>query len=311
MDLIIQCAVFVVSMIFLVKSADVFIENAEKLGMSLGLPHFITGVLIVALGTSLPEFSTGIASVLRGETDMLMGNVYGSNVANVFLGIGFMGALLWKNIAFKQNIFQVHFPILVMATGSAILISLDGVVNFGEGLVLLGILMAYLFYLMNKKQSGITELLTRPKFSWSYPIKAAIGLLILIFASKYLIDSVIFLAEFLGFGKTAFAASLVAVGTSLPEMMVVYSAMKRGNAEMIVGNILGSNIFNILLIVGVGALISPLVVSDLTLYKILPFTLVSVFIFWIISKEKEIRKEESLAMVFIYILFLGQLYGWM
>ncbi len=118
------------------------------------------------------------------------------------------------------------------------------------------------------------------------------------------------MAESLGLAKTALAATLVAIGTSLPEMMVVYSALKRKNVELVIGNIIGSNIFNILLIVGVGASITTLSVSSLTLTVILPFAVGATLIYWMISIDKQITKQEGLAMTFLYILFIGKLFGW-
>ena len=117
------------------------------------------------------------------------------------------------------------------------------------------------------------------------------------------------MAESLGLAKTALAATLVAVGTSLPEMMVVYSALKRKNVELVVGNIIGSNIFNILLIVGAGSAITTLEVSELTLHVILPFAVGATLIYWMISIDKRITKQEGLAMTFLYILFIGKLFG--
>jgi len=310
-SLLSQIFIFLAAIFILVRSSDFFIVNAEKVGAALRWPHFLTGVLIVAIGTSLPELSTSVASVLEGETDMLLGNVLGSNVANIFLGLGLVFFLANKTMSFKHNIFDVHFPVLIMATTLAVFTAIDGQITQVESLFFHGVLGAYLWFLFTDSGQKEHHLLEKhPRFEWKYVGFCLIGLLGLIISAKFAIGSVIFMAEALGLAKTALAATLVAIGTSLPEMMVVYSALKRKNVELVIGNIIGSNIFNILLIVGVGASITTLTVSDLTLTVILPFAVGATLIYWMISIDKEITKQEGLAMTFLYILFIGKLFGW-
>jgi len=306
MDFFIQATIFLVSTFVLVKSADYFIEAVEKLGHCWKMPHFITGVLLVAIGTSLPEFSTSIASVLKDETDMLAGNVLGTVIANVFLGLGLMSVLTNTNIKFERNIFAVHFPIFIFSVTLAILTMFDGKVTWEEGIFFLGTCAAYLWFLFAKKEK---DDMPDVKFSWKLLIIPVLGLVGLAISSEFVIRSIIVISELLGFEKTVLAATLVAVGTSLPEMLVVWVMIKKRNFDMIVGNILGSNIFDILLIFGIGSLISPLQISTLSLQIIAPFMVATLLIYWGVSKDKEITKQEGLAMTFLYIFFIGKLYG--
>ena len=307
-NLFLQFFVFAAATFMLVKSADMFIDNAVKVGSALRLPHFLIGVLIVSVGTSLPELATGIAAVSKGETDLLVGNVMGSNIANIFLGLGLVLFLANKDLPFKQNVFRVHLPVLIMSTVSAVLIAWDQIITPWEGVILLGIMGAYIWFLFAEDQGGST-FAQHEKFKWSAVVLTIVSLVILIVASKFVIDSVIALADILGFAKTALSASLVAIGTSLPEMMVVFSALKKNKQELVIGNILGSNIFNILMILGVGSLIAPLTVSDLSYKVIMPFMLGATIIYWMISVNQRITRQEGLAMTFIYLLFLGKLFG--
>ena len=308
--ILLQSFVFIASIFILVRSSDFFILNAEKVGLALRWPHFLTGVLIVAIGTSLPELATGVASVLQGETDMLLGNVLGSNVANIFLGLGLVFFLANKSVPFKHNIFDVHFPVLIMATALAVFAAVDSKITSVESFFFFGVLGAYLWYLFSDNHKASHNPLEKhPKFEWKYVAGCVLGLVGLIVSSKFAIDAVIFMAEASGLAKTALAATLVAVGTSLPEMMVVFSALKRKNVELVIGNIIGSNIFNILLIVGVGSAITTLEVSALTLQIILPFAVGATLIYWVISIDKKITKQEGLAMTFLYVLFIGKLFG--
>jgi len=305
-----QISLFVLSTFALVKSAAYFVASVERIGTALRVPHFITGVLVVSIGTSLPELATGIAAVLKGETDMLVGNVLGSNISNIFLGLGLVSVLARKHITFKQNIFYVHFPILIISV-CLIMLSLigDHQIVWQEGLLYIGVLGAYLWFLFSKEDSK-RDWLQHEDFRWTDVFIAVLALVILTFSSDVLIESIIRMAELLSLSTTSLAATLVAVGTSLPEMMVVYSSLKRGNFELAVGNILGSNIFNILLIAGVGSFIAPLVVSELTINVMLPFTLGSLLVYWGASKDNEITQQEGLAMTALYVLFISQLFGW-
>ncbi|HEY5714166.1 MAG TPA: sodium:calcium antiporter [Candidatus Gracilibacteria bacterium] len=320
MPLILSVLLFCISTFVLVRGADTFVENADKIGKAMRLPSFLTGVLVVAIGTSLPELATGVASLLneKATSDMMVGTVLGSNVANVFLGLGAVIVLSRKNLKFKQNIFQVHFPILMTSTIAVIFMSLDHQITAQEGGILWGIMVSYLWFLFKTEATPFGEKIHHEVFRWKYVLFLIIGLLALVGGANFVVESILDLGTYLiiqlGVSSeilTALSATLTAIGTSLPEMVVVYVSMRKGNAEMAVGNILGSNIFNILLILGVGSLISPLAVDGINYTVVLPFSVASFFVYWTVSKDQEITQQESLAMVFLYILFLGKLYGWM
>ncbi len=308
MDLLAQFALFIVSTYVLIKSADYFIGGVEKLGICWRLPHFLTGVLVMAVGTSLPEFSTSMASVIKNEADMLAGNVLGTVIANIFLGLGLVTLLAGRNIKFQQNIFQVHFPIFILSIVLSTLTLWDGSITPVEGFFFLGICAAYLWFLFSQDKEDHPEKL---KFSWWFLIVPLLSLGGLALSSEFVIRSIIEIASLAGVGKTELAATLVAVGTSLPEIMVGVTMVRKKKFDMAVGNVLGSNIFDILLIFGIGSFVGQGIgVSDLTLKTILPFMIGSLLIYWGISKDKEITRQEGLAMVFLYVLFLGKLFGW-
>ena len=323
MPFVVPALVFVVTTFFLVKSADIFIENAVKFGQSLKWPSFLTGVLIVAIGTSLPELATGIVSLIKVDPvsplvgDMTIGNVLGSNIANVFLGLGIVVVVAGKSIKFKQNIFHVHFPVLMIATISMIFMLTDKVIYPWEGMIFFGIMASYLWFLFVDHKKSITEKLHHVPFKWKYIWFILIGLTGVIIASNFAIGAILsignLLIEIMGYDEvvnTALSATLVAIGTSLPEMVVVYTAVKKNQAEMAIGNILGSNIFNIVLILGVSSMIRTLHVSDFNYYLNLPFAVASFFVYWSVSKDQNISRQEALAMTFLYVLYVIQLIGW-
>ncbi len=307
MTILLPFLVFAVCTAVLVKSADYFIGAIERIGLSLGLPEFFTGVLFVALGTSLPELTTGLASVWQGEADMLTGNVLGSNVANVLLGLGLVVFLSGKRIHYQKNVFSGHIPILLIATALATFAMLDGQIVRPEGCLLLGVLGSYLWFL-HSETPAIKMVDGKREFDWKDFAVAGGALLGILVSSHFLITSVITLAEMLNLAKTALAATLVALGTSLPEMVVVYAALKNGNPDIAIGNVLGSNIFNIVLILGLGAVVAPLPVSELNLTVLLPFMVATTVLYWGVSQTREVTRQEGFSLTMFYVLFLAALY---
>ncbi len=312
MEIFIQLLVFSVSIFFLVKSADIFVVNAEKMGKSLGFPSFITGVLVLSVGTSLPELATGIAAMLKNSPEIIIGNVLGSNIANVFLGIGLISFLAGKNIKFEQNIFKVHVPIYIIAISATVLTLLDGVIVWGEGLVLMLIGISYLWFLFENQKSSFLQM--KGKFQWRYVFWILVSLAGVIVSSEITIRSTLQLSSLLGIGTTVLSASLIAIGTSLPEIVVGLMTIKKKNFDMLIGNILGSNIFNIVLVLGGGSVLSRFlgveILSNAIITTVLiPFAIASAIILIGSGMDKEITKQEALSMVGIYILFLGMLFG--
>lgn len=312
MDIFIELLIFSVSIFFLVKSADLFVGNAEKLGKSVGLPNFITGILVLAIGTSLPEFATSIVAMLENSPEIVIGNVLGSNIANVFLGMGLVIFLSRGSLHFEQNIFKVHTPIYIISMSAAVLMLLDGKIIFWEGFILMMIGFAYLWFLFETQKTSLLG--NSEKFNWKYVFWVFISLVGIIIASETTVQSILKLSDLFGVGTTALSASLIAVGTSLPEMMVGVSAIRRKHYDMLMGNILGSNIFNIVLVLGGGSFLShfigvELTTNAITMKVLIPFAIASAFIFIGSGVDKEITKQEGLAMASVYLLFLGMLFG--
>lgn len=312
MDIFIELLIFSVSIFFLVKSADLFVDNAEKLGKSVGLPNFITGILVLAIGTSLPEFATSIAAMFENSPEIVIGNVLGSNITNVFLGLGLVIFFSRRSLHFEQNIFKVHTPIYIVAMSAAILMLMDGRIIFWEGFILMLIGFAYLWFLFENQKTSFLG--NNEKFNWKYVFWVFASLIGIIIASEATVQSILKLSDLFEVGTTALSASLIAIGTSLPEMMVGISAIRKKQYDMLMGNILGSNIFNIVLVLGGGSFIShfigvELLANETTMKVLIPFGIASAFIFIGSGVDKEITKQEGLAMASVYLLFLGMLYG--
>jgi len=310
-DLLIYGAMFVGSLFLLVKSSDYFTRSAEKIGLYFGMPAFIVGVTIVALGTSLPELVSSIMAVLHGSSEIVIGNVIGSNIANILLVLG-VAAIIGKKMEISFELIHVDLPILV---GSAFLLAfsiLDGVFTYKEGLLLLCALLIYLLYTINSGNEINPKKEKKEKREKLAPqtiivLLASSGFLFL--GAKYTIESIVKISEILNIGKEIIAVSAVALGTSLPELMVTISAARQGKAEMAVGNVLGSNIFNSFAVMAIPSFFGPLIIPREILLFSLPMMIVATLLCFFMTQEKELTRWEGWFLVLFYVLFIGKIFS--
>ncbi len=300
--------IFIISLIILIKSSDVFTESAEKLGISIGLPSFVVGVIILSIGTSLPELISSIIASLNSGSEIIIGNIIGSNVANILLILG-VAAILSKELKITYNIENVDTPILFVSVFLLYFIAYDGKIDFVEGLIFVICFIIYLKYSIFTKSKEIEREISKEKNFFNGLDKKTIMYLIitpiLIYLSAdWLIESIIKISETTGLSKSVIATSALAVGTSLPELMVTISAARRGNPEMAVGNVLGSNIFNTFVILGLCSIIKPIGIPENMLSFGIPFLMMITLLFLFSTLTKKITKWEGYFYVLLYIFFL-------
>jgi len=299
--------VFIVSLSVLVKSSDYFTDSAEKIGIYLGLPAFIVGVTIVALSTSMPELVVSILAVLRNTSEIVVGNVIGSNITNIFLILG-IAAIIGKKIKITYELIHVDLPLFV---GSAFLLAVtiwDGAFTLYDAVLCLGCMILYLLYTIKAKRKREYEI-KRRKWEWKPLFILILSSIFIYMGAEYTIKSIIRLSEILGIGKEIIAISIVAFGTSLPELSVSVSAARKGKPEIAVGNILGSNIFNALAVMGIPALIGNLIIPPSILTFGLPMMLIATLLYFFITQDKEITKWEGWLLIIFYIFFIGKLFN--
>jgi len=309
--------VFVVSLFVLIKASDYFTHSAEKIGLFFGIPLFTVGATIVAVGTSLPELISSIFAVLRNSSEIVVGNVVGSNIANIFLVLG-IAAIVGRRMKLTYELIHVDLPLLI---GSAFLLAVtiwDGIFSFPEALLCIAGIILYLLYTINTKskheniaiKKGPNEEVKQGrKLDWKTLVILAVSAFFIYFGAKYTVESVIKLSEIFNIGKEIIAISAVALGTSLPELMVTIAAAKKGKPEMAVGNILGSNIFNALAVMGIPALIGTLIIPHSILTFGLPMMLIATLLYFFITHDKEVTKWEGWLLVIFYVFFIGKLFS--
>jgi len=332
MELILWGFVFTVALLLVVKGADWFLDSAEKIGLRIGLSSFVVGVVIVGLGTSLPELVSSFAALLQGTSEIVAANVVGSNIANILLIIG-LSAMVGGKLAVSKNLIDLDIPLLVMATTFGIMTMLDGVVTPVEALFLISAFIVFLLYSIlnggtsednirqlfsfrpqhakieitnigDDPKTEATENLTFRDFFW-----LVIGLGALIFGGRYLVESVVSVSEILAVGVGAISLVAVAVGTSLPELVVSIKAARQGKHEVALGNIFGSNIFNILLVLGLPGLFMPLSVDAVTATIGIPFMIIATTFFVISGMSRRVHSYEGAIYVLVYAFFIGKLFG--
>ena len=266
MAVVIQLALLVVGFVFLVKGADWFVEGAGKVAEKFGIPQLVIGLTIVAMGTSLPEAAVSVSAALKGSADITIGNVVGSNIMNVLVILGLTSVI--RPIAVQKSTVKYEIPFVALI--SVFLLALgysDHVVGRADGVILWVLFIAYLLYLFKMAKSGeyVPEELPdedKPIPVWKMVLLIIVGAVMIVLGSDMAVDAASELARIFGMSERLIGLTIVAFGTSLPELVTSVTAAVRGKADIAVGNIVGSNIFNILFVVGTSALITPVVYAS-------------------------------------------------
>ncbi len=305
MGLLAWVGVFVGALAVLLLASDKFIGAAEKIGLSLGIPSFIVGVTIVAAGTSLPELISSIFAVLEGSPEIVVGNVVGSNITNILLVLG-VTAMVAKNIEIKFAVLDIDLPLFIGSAFLLYFLLMDGYFSTFDAIICLAGLFIFLFYTFSSDREE--EEGERPKLTPIVFVMLALSGIGIWFGAEWTVKSVIKIADMVGIGKEVVALSMVALGTSMPEIVVSVMAARKGNAEMAVGNVLGSNIFNTFAVMGIPALFGGLVIPESILVFSLPMMIAASILFLIMSLDKKIAFAEGAMLLLFYVVFIVHLF---
>ncbi|MDA0824547.1 MAG: calcium/sodium antiporter, partial [Proteobacteria bacterium] len=254
-------------LILLVGGAEVLVRGASKLAAQFGIPPLIIGLTVVAFGTSTPETAVSVQAAMNGSGDLAIGNVVGSNIANVLLILG-LTALIAPLIVSRQLI-RLDVPIMIGASLLTLALAWDGQLDRSDGAILFACILAYTAFLITsgRREQAVKDdefikefgLQAAPKpYAWGINLSLIIaGLFLLVSGSNLLVEGAVSLARALGLSELVIGLTVVAIGTSLPELATSVTAAFRGERDIAVGNIVGSNIFNLLCVLGLSALVSP------------------------------------------------------
>ncbi|PPK85563.1 cation:H+ antiporter [Neolewinella xylanilytica] len=302
MELTIQIAIFLAAIGALLWSSDRFVEAAERIGLSLGISPFIIGVTIVAFGTSLPELSTSIVSVLEGASQIVVGNVVGSNITNIALVLG-LTAVVVKNIDLEYNLWHIDIPFL---WGSAFLLYftvMDGDLTLFESALFIGGIIIFLAYSLKDQDKPDKE--DRPKAGVSDYVYLVAGGAVVSISATYVIDAITNISVILNIAPSVIALSAVAVGTSLPEVTVSLAAARKGKASIAVGNALGSNIFNTFVVMAIPRWFGPLSIPQSIIDVYLPLMIVMTVLLGVMSNNRKITRWEGYVLLLFYAWYFS------
>lgn len=276
MEMVLQILILVLGFVCLVKGSDWFVDGAAGIATKFGIPQLIIGLTIVAMGTSAPEAAVSITAAFNGSADITIGNIVGSNILNVLIILG-LSAVVYP-LTVEKSTLKIDIPVTILATVLLFVLGLDGNITRIDGIIMLGIFVAYIAFLIvsaKKAQNqasatSVNETLSdenakteeKPKSILLLILITIVGLALVILGSRFVVSSASFIARKFGLSERFIGLTIVALGTSLPELFTSVVAASKKNSDIAIGNIIGSNLFNILFVVGLSALIIPVPFSS-------------------------------------------------
>jgi len=299
----------------LVRGADLFVAGAKQIGVSFGMSSFAIGVLIVGLGTSVPELASSLAGVFNGTNEIVIANVVGSNITNILLIVGVLAAL-GGPILISKNLLQTELPIFFIATVHFIASVYDGVIDRVESVLLVGTLIAYVWYLLSS--SDDTDKTESVEDRAGVQIKSIVfvvlGLAAVLVGANYTVEMAVNIATGLAVPIGLVSIAAIAIGTSLPELFVSLQAIRNNETDLAIGNIFGSNAFNILMVVGIPGLLAPsfgsmtALTADVVVMELGLLVLVAAsLILFVSGLARQIQKWEGVMMLLFFAFFLVKL----
>jgi len=309
--------IFIVSLAVLIKSADWFTESAEKIGKAMLISPFVIGVTIVSIGTSLPELATGVIGIFQGDTTIAIANTVGSNIANILLVAG-ISAIVAGTLKVTRNLIDIDLPLLLGTTFLVSIMMMDGTFVWQEGIIAIAFYVVYSIYTVRSSEQQdkvpfvnrfrLERKVTKFKVPWPALMFLGLGTIGVYFGADWTVKSILKIADLLHLNSSAVVMSALAVGTSLPELVVSATAAFRGRYEVALGNVFGSNIFNLLIVIGIPSLFTALTVDSPTLKIGIPVMLAVTTLYVFSGISQRIHKWEGFLYVFIYGVFLIKLF---
>lgn len=300
----------IVGFLLLVKCADLFVDSCSNIAKSLGIPSLIIGLTIVAFGTSAPEAAVSVTASLSGMNDISIGNVVGSNICNLLLILGvssFFGKLTTKSKIITRDFIYLIFSSLILFILSFTFFypkGQEGVITRTNGLILLCFLAVYLYALITEALHSVSKKEKSTKFNIKDIFFTIVGIIGIILGGELVVNSATDIANYLNISQNVIALSIVAIGTSLPELVTSVIATKKGETDIAIGNVVGSNIFNILFILGLSSTISPITFGIEAFYDIIIMLIFSILIYLVLLKKRCLNYKNGIIFLSLYIGYM-------
>lgn len=314
MQIAIQLLLLVVGFCLLMKGADWFVEGASGIADKFGIPQLVIGLTIVAIGTSLPEAAVSISAALKGSAEITIGNVVGSNIMNILVILGLTSVIC--AVPVQKSTVKYEIPFVIIVTAILVLLGLfDNTVGRLDGIilwVLMGVYMVYLLRMAKKGTAQEEEKKEKKQPVWKLLLMVVVGAVMIVGGSDVTVDAATKLATIFGMSERFIGLTIVALGTSLPELVTSVTAAIKGKADIAMGNIVGSNIFNILFVVGTTAVITPVVYSSTFLIDSLIAIGAAVLLLLCVLRKQKLTRPGGLIMLagyagyFVYLIRFSQ-----
>jgi len=304
----------VIGLVLLVKCADLFVDSSSNIAKAFGIPTLVIGLTIVAFGTSAPEAAVSITAALKGSSEISVGNVVGSNICNSLLILGICGII--STLKTKDEVRKRDFPyyllssiVLLIITGKYFASNQEiGWITRSNGLIFLCLLDVYIYTLIvgvKKKKNSKEKDEEETKFRWKDISFLLIGIAGIVGGGQLVVNGATGLARALGISENVIALTIIAIGTSLPELVTSIIATRKGETDLAIGNVIGSNIFNILFVLGITAVIKPISITLNEYFDIIFMTASSFLVYFMLQKNQRIGRKKGLCMLMMYILYMA------
>lgn len=308
--MLIQIILLIVGFVILIKGADIFVDGASSIAGNFKVSKILIGLTIVAFGTSAPEFAVSVKSIVSGNYDIVFGNVIGSNILNILLILGVSS--LFHSLTVKNNTVKKELPITMLITTLFAVLLLDNVFNNsvnsftrGDGVVLILFFTIFVYYLISIARNKIDENQNEEYMpilkSFAFTL---VGIISIVLGSNVVVDSASKIALTMGVSQKLISLTIIALGTSLPELVTSVTATKKGEFDIAIGNVVGSNIFNIGLVIGIPvAIFGGTSHIGFNVVDLVVMLISSVLLFIFAYKDHKITKKEGLVFLTIFVIY--------
>ena len=304
--MIIQIILLLIGFVLLIKGADYFVDGATSIADVLKVPSLIIGLTIVAFGTSAPEAAVSTAAAISGSNAIAISNVVGSNIFNILFIIGICA--LVGTMKVDPKLIRKDMPFLVIVSILlTVIVYLTWQISRISALIFLIFIVAYVTYLVyDAKKSPASKVVEKPKYSLPISlIIAIISLAGIIIGAQLVVDSSRYIAISFGMSETLVGLTIVSIGTSLPELVTSLTAIKKGENNIAIGNIVGSNLFNILFILGLSGIIHPIAVGHNMIIDLLVMIIATVVLYVFGLTDHELDKKEGIILIAMFLVYMA------
>ncbi len=296
-----QFLLLIVGLVFVIKGADYFVDAAVSVARKTGMSEVLIGATLVSMATTLPEMAVSTYSSYLNKTDLAVGNAVGSVIFNTGIILGF--SILLKPIVIKDKKFSSKAIFMLLAGILLGLFAINAEVTFPEGLLLVTLFIVYTIFMFRFSPLKVKDKQIDTTPAWLLTVKFVGGAMAVVFGSRLMVNAAVSIAEALGVSTAIIGLTIVAIGTSLPELVTSLTAIRKGHQNVSVGNIVGANFLNMATVIGFSALINPLPMSTDSLKIDLPVMLLFMALIWLFGRKGKMERWQGVVFISIYLLY--------